>query len=883
MPLCVSQLCVPRSAIALPGKTLLVRMLERAFGAMRASARQEQPRHRCTGRAPAATVLPSAPLRALTLAAMALPGMAYATEIEDAQIQYSRYQEGGRTYYGGPNGTVKQPDPLQVDSLQLGLGLRLTDRTRLLFNYLQDTWSGATPVLSAPEGFLTVSGASAYPARNSLVNQQLVPYGVGPGGTRVPQPTVYNVMTSASPETRRQIGLTLNHEWDTAAVSLGGGFSQEPDFTSYFVQLGGRWDLNRKLTTLTAGVSYTSSSIDANLGPPVEWIDYGKYRNASSGPSINTVIQNGQVTQQFVGDREDWSANVGLTQVLSRNTTGSLGLTYAHSSGFLENPYKLVMLAFANPNTPPFLFGGLLQTRLFSVAESRPDTRDQWTVNANLTHYVAPANAAVHLNLGYAQDDWGIRSQTLEVDWSQGFGRGWVVTPRARYYSQNAADFYQPYFIWAQQAPINATGTLDFSKVPAQYYSSDYRLSGFGALSAGVNLSKQFGNGLSLLAGLEYYVHSGGLKLGGGGEADFGNFDAWMVTLGLGLDLTATPVPTGHVHAGDGTTASGHASHAGMLAPAGVMNAHMLDTSKPFMVAYHGMWSRQSGSVLNGSTAASDQQIAGQGCGAIQCTMTPTQMTMYMHMLDLMYAPSDQVNFVAMVPWMDMDMSMRSLEGTISGGGGEHDHAGHTSHSSGGLGDIWLGALFRLFGTPNHEVHAGLGLSIPTGSVQQKSSSGDLMDYGMQLGSGTWDLQPSLTYNGMRQRWFWGAQISGIWRTIDQNDSGYALGNLFQGTAWGGFRFTDWLSASLRGVYTNQAAITGQFNGPQMQMGPQDFPQNYGGKFWDVGLGLSAALPGRVPQGDRISFEWLQPVSQDVNGYQLERTGTAWLSLSFSF
>ena len=851
---------------------------------------------------PARTAAPAAPLRALTLAALALPGVAFAVEAEEAQVQYGHYEESGRNYWGGPAGTVARPADLEVDSIEARLGLRLTDRVRLVFEYLEDTWSGATPILSGPEGFLTVSGASAYPATDSRTNQQLVPYGVGPNGTRVPQPKVWNVMTAASAETRRQGDLTLSREWDDFALSIGAGVSSEPDYTSYSVRGGGRWDFNRKLTTLNGAVSYTSSNIDANLGPAVDWIDYGQYTSATSGAKVTTATEHGIAVQKFTGDRQDWSANLGITQVLGRNSIGTLGLTYARSSGMLENPYKLVMLAFADPSTPPVLFNGLLLTRIFNVAESRPDHRNQWTVNGGYSHFFSGVDGALRLNLAYSTDDWGIQAQTVEAQWAQGLGDGWVVTPQLRYYSQSAADFYQPYFIWAMRAPVNGSGDLDFSGVPAQHYSSDYRLAAFGAASAGVNVNKQFARGLTLLAGVEYYVHASDLQLGGNGSGSFADFNAWTFNVGIHMDLASRPgqqasaYANSYADAGDAAdphaahradagqgSHAGHGAHAGSLAPAGVMYAHMLDQPGAVMVGYRGMLALQAGDTLHGTDAAGDAAIAAKGCPGTQCTMKASDMSMQMHMLDLMYAPSERVNLMLMLQFMNMYMSMDPLAGTTTSGGGGHDHGGDNTHSTAGVGDTSVAAMLKLWDGPGQEIHAALALSMPTGSVNQKMSNGQFMDYGMQLGSGTWDLQPSLTYSGSQRSWFWGAQLSGIWRTGGDNASGYKLGNVLQATAWGGYQLTNWLSGSLRSVYTAQDEIDGQFNGPQMAMGPMDFPQNYGGHYWDVGVGLSFALPGGGRHGDRISLEWLQPVYQDVNGYQLRRTGAAWLSAGFVF
>lgn len=44
-------------------------------------------------------------------------------------------------------------------------------------------------------------------------------------------------------------------------------------------------------------------------------------------------------------------------------------------------------------------------------------------------------------------------------------------------------------------------------------------------------------------------------------------------------------------------------------------------------------------------------------------------------------------------------------------------------------------------------------------------------------------------------------------------------------------------------------------------------------------MGVSAVVPGGMLAGNRLSLEWLQPVHQDVVGYQLARKGT----LSFTW
>jgi hypothetical protein len=257
-------------------------------------------------------------------------------------------------------------------------------------------------------------------------------------------------------------------------------------------------------------------------------------------------------------------------------------------------------------------------------------------------------------------------------------------------------------------------------------------------------------------------------------------------------------------------------------------------------------------------------------------------MTMHMVMLDLAYAPTRWLTLMLMPSFVDMEMDLRTLDGAVPDVHGAH------GHETGGVGDTGLFALLRLFETPKHEMHLGLGLGAPTGSVGEKMRRTHQQDrgythYGMQLGSGTWDFLPSLTYTGTWRRISFGAQASGAVRLEHENDSGYAQGDLLQLTGWGGFALTRWLTATARGVYTLQGGLRGEYDRRHETSGPMDFPSSYGGQWWDVGLGLAAAAPAGPLAGQRLALEWLQPLLDDVKGYQLERTGTLVASWSLEF
>jgi hypothetical protein len=234
-----------------------------------------------------------------------------------------------------------------------------------------------------------------------------------------------------------------------------------------------------------------------------------------------------------------------------------------------------------------------------------------------------------------------------------------------------------------------------------------------------------------------------------------------------------------------------------------------------------------------------------------------------------------------------------------SGNGHNHGGAPH-SHQTGGIGDTGLYALFKLFDQPGHHLTLSLGGTAPTGDVNitlrktaTNSTYGIPIHYGMQLGSGTWDFKPSLTYTGERNQLLWGIHATGTLHLEHENSANFAFGDMFQGSIWGGYRWTNWLATTLRGVYSWQDVISGQYaqvydaysGEPYISehIGTFDRPNNYGGQFVDLGLGVNVTIPGGAFAGNTLKFEWLQPLHTDYNGYQLDRDGALSATWSMMF
>lgn len=664
-------------------------------------------------------------------------------------------------------------------------------------------------------------------------------------------------------ETRSQPQFNLRYFLDETTLGVSGGQSEEPDFLSNFGSVNLSREFNDKLTTVSGSYSLSSNSVGRNA----MMMNMQGMNNPSFGPTQYPVLN---------GHSEYNAFGLSVSQVIDKNTLFQSSINYTNQNGYLSNPYKDVYIRgiltpadYANMNINNTSFNlnnlpqGLQVMGVDLFRENRPNNRNIWSFSNQINHNISQFDATVHFDYRFYIDDWGVDSHTFQFKWYQSVPWGVTVTPTLRYYSQSQADFFAPYYL----AP-RADG----------YYSSDYRLSAFGELGGGVILSKKFAKGVKLDAGFEYVTHAGGLKLGGGGVGNYADFDYYMAHANLNVDLSAK---TFAGLEGEGVHAMHHRHHHGAPLPAGVMFGHMMQQADDIMVGYRFMYSRQRGDMLNGSSLVSNQTLIANACpgSAVGCIYKPLTMNMQMHMLDLMYAPTDWLNLMVMPQLMSMDMAMST---SLTGAEDATMPMGGKKMISDNMGDTIVTALLRGWDGDGHHVHIGAGVSAPTGSIKQLMGGTYSQGYGMQAGSGTWDLKPSLTYTGQSDEWGWGAQFSGVYHT-GKNRFGYTLGDQFQVTGWGSYQILNWLSASLRGVYTQQDGIHGLSSLPQLTTSPGYYTGNYGGRFLDAGFGLNATIQQGQFAGHNLSLEWLQPVSTDFNGYQLDRNGALSVSWSYAF
>ena len=317
--------------------------------------------------------------------------------------------------------------------------------------------------------------------------------------------------------------------------------------------------------------------------------------------------------------------------------------------------------------------------------------------------------------------------------------------------------------------------------------------------------------------------------------------------------------------------------HADSHGPIGAMGDHMHSKGE-WMVSYRYMAMDMDGN-RDGKSRISPEEIVttvanpffGRPMQPRTLRVAPTQMTMKMHMFGFMYAPSDWLTLMLMGSYLQKEMDHL----TFKGGMGTEVLGGFETSTS-GIGDIKLSGLIRLYDDDIHHFHANAGISLPTGSIDEKDDVLTPMNqtrrlrlpYPMQLGSGTLDLLPGLTYTGKAGVLGWGGQYSATLR-LGKNEEGYSLGDQH--------RLTAWLSYSLMPSMSVSARLAGQTTG---RINDQDSeivapvqtanPDNHGGDRVDFLLGVNLVSQSGFLRGHRFAAEFGVPVHQDLNGPQME-------------
>ncbi|MES2349386.1 MAG: DUF3570 domain-containing protein [Pseudomonadota bacterium] len=265
---------------------------------------------------------------------------------------------------------------------------------------------------------------------------------------------------------------SVTRYFERGSVTVGAAYSTEHDYVSRALSLQGSYESENKNTTWTVGVGHADDRIDP----------------------VNHIVSNEK--------KRTTNVLLGVTQVLTTNDIAQLTLTHSAGEGYFSDPYKSL--------------------------DNRPRSRDESTLLARWNHHLASTGGTSRLSYRYYRDSFGVRGHTLGEEYVQPLSDGWTVTPEVRLYTQSAASFYyDPVYDTRLGAPFppgyNGSG----------YMSADQRLSGFGAVTLALKVSKQLDKLWSVDVKVSAYQQRGSWRLFHEGSPGLDAFRAQTIQIGI--------------------------------------------------------------------------------------------------------------------------------------------------------------------------------------------------------------------------------------------------------------------------------------------------------------------------------------------------------------
>ncbi len=330
----------------------------------------------------------------------------------------------------------------------------------------------------------------------------------------------------------------------------------------------------------------------------------------------------------------------------------------------------------------------------------------------------------------------------------------------------------------------------------------------------------------------------------------FARANAISMALILAVILAASPAFSPALAGADGETSAAKAKP-----KARQHSPHRTHNQADNNVRMTARWQRttMSGNMV-GSNDASDAQVLAQGYGIV-----PQEMTTDMFVFGLARHMDNGVKLSATIPYVIK--RMQSVTYTTTG-----TPISKFTTQSDGVGDVVLRAGQKLRGT---KWHTSLGVSVPLGSIDiadrillpNVSLVRRRLPYMMQLGSGTFDLQPAVSFVnrfGAKKNMTFGFQLSGTVR-LGTNHANYAFGDKVKAVVSFGRHMFDG-HGRLALSYESSDRIEGRdseiFGAAQMAD-----PENYGGER------LIAKASYRLRNG--LSVQAALPLHEDLHGTQM--------------
>ncbi|HBC58081.1 MAG TPA: hypothetical protein DCZ03_13025 [Gammaproteobacteria bacterium] len=303
----------------------------------------------------------------------------------------------------------------------------------------------------------------------------------------------------------------------------------------------------------------------------------------------------------------------------------------------------------------------------------------------------------------------------------------------------------------------------------------------------------------------------------------------------------------------------------------------------PMLMTMNGM--------INGDSKFNERDLLGMpmmmGIPTGQFMAVPTEMDMDMFNISVGYSFTDDFFAGVMLMYQEksMDMLFNSMMQMNTG------EPGFTMESD-GIADTMIMTKYRLYYDdpliPKSQVSLFIGLSLPTGSIDEENSSHpvtmrqqELLPYGMQLGSGTADPTIGLLYQGSKSPIWWGVNALYTGRFYD-NDRDYRLGDEVRLDLYTMYQLSYHLVSEIQLNGRYQGRIRGEMDesetGGSGHVTQGNAASPFATPLWDTDnsggekLGLTVGLQWQPLPLHIINLQVGAPLYQNLNGVQLKNS-----------
>lgn len=274
-----------------------------------------------------------------------------------------------------------------------------------------------------------------------------------------------------------------------------------------------------------------------------------------------------------------------------------------------------------------------------------------------------------------------------------------------------------------------------------------------------------------------------------------------------------------------------------------------------WMVGYQLMLDKMSGNLVGEDRNSAETVLE-------RFANTPTDMTMQMHMGMVMYAPTDRLTLMGLIPYVRKKMNHVTIGGA------------RFAELTEGIGDAELRGMYSIYQTqePRQWLLLTGGVGLPTGAIDA-NMGGMRLEYPMQIGSGTFALLPGFTYIGQSLPWGWAADFGSTIR-FGRNSNHYRLGDRYQANV----SITRQLVSAVSLSAGIRSEWWGNIRGVDSQLDPTDEPTKVttlqGGKRLSALLGANYHSRNGFLKDQHFHLLLEVPAVQSLDGPQLRRTWT---------